>query len=88
MTVPTVPPPPRAPAGEARAGPLRAPVEAGGAIILAGAVLLAMDGASHHVLGNWAASVGVVRWEGELGEPLDVRDENSPGAEIAEEAAP
>jgi hypothetical protein len=39
-------------------------------------------------MGNCVASVVVARWEGFLGPPLAVSDEDSPGAEIAKEALP
>ena len=64
------------------------PGEAGVAMILAVDELMDMARTSINVMGNCVASVVVARWEGVLGPPLPVADENSPGAEIASEAAP
>ena len=64
------------------------PGEAGVAMILAVDELMDMARTSINVMGNCVASVVVARWEGVLGEPLSVRDENSPGAELAKKAIP
>jgi proton glutamate symport protein len=58
------------------------------AMILAVDELMDMARTSINVMGNCVASVVVARWEGALGEPLHVSDENSAGAEIAKQAAP
>jgi proton glutamate symport protein len=42
---------------------------------------------SINVTGNCVASVVVARWEGVLGQPIDVRNEDKPGEEIAAKAA-
>ena len=57
-------------------------------MILAVDELMDMARTSINVMGNCVASVVVARWEGVLGEPLSVRDENSPGAELAKKAIP
>ena len=59
------------------------PGEAGVAMILAVDELMDMARTSVNVMGNCVASVVVARWEGELGEPIPVRDESSPGPELA-----
>src|SRR5499427_5614747 len=64
------------------------PGEAGVAMILAVDELMDMARTSINVMGNCVASVVVARWEGVLAAPLQIRDENSPGAELAEEAVP
>jgi len=64
------------------------PGEAGVAMLLAVDELMDMARTSVNVMGNCVASVVVARWEGVLGDPLTIRDENSPGAELAEEAIP
>ncbi len=64
------------------------PGEAGVAIILAVDELMDMARTSVNVMGNCVASVVVARWEGVLGEPLSIRDENSPGAELTKKAIP
>ncbi len=64
------------------------PGEAGVAMILAVDELMDMARTSINVMGNCVASVVVARWEGVLGEPLSIRDENSPGAELAKKAIP
>src|SRR6202162_1509212 len=64
------------------------PGEAGVAMILAVDELMDMARTSINVMGNCVASVIVARGGGGLGEPLSVRDENSPGAELAKKAAP
>ena len=64
------------------------PGEAGVAMILAVDELMDMARTSINVMGNCVASVVVARWEGVLGEPIAVRDENSPGAELARKAQP
>jgi Na+/H+-dicarboxylate symporter len=63
------------------------PGEAGVAMILAVDELMDMARTSINVTGNCVASVVVARWEGVLGAPLRVRDEDSPGEEIAQKAA-
>jgi len=63
------------------------PGEAGVAMILSVDELMDMARTSINVMGNCVASVVVARWEGVLGSPLTVRNEDSPGAELAEEAA-
>src|SRR5262249_49486462 len=64
------------------------PGEAGVAMILAVDELMDMARTSINVMGNCVASVVVARWEGVLGPPLEVRNEDSPGAEIVAEAKP
>ena len=64
------------------------PGEAGVAMILAVDELMDMARTSINVMGNCVASVVVARWEGVLREPLPVQNEDAPGAELAEEAAP
>ena len=64
------------------------PGEAGVAMILAVDELMDMARTSINVMGNCVASVVVARWEGVLGPPLPVADEDAPGAEIAREAVP
>jgi Na+/H+-dicarboxylate symporter len=64
------------------------PGDAGVAMILAVDELCDMARTSVNVMGNCVASVVVARWEGVLGPPLQVRNEDSPGAEIAREAVP
>jgi len=43
---------------------------------------------SINVMGNCVASVVVARWEGVLGKPVTVKDEDAPGTELAQEAVP
>jgi proton glutamate symport protein len=57
-------------------------------LILAVDELMDMARTSINVMGNCVASVVVARWEGVLGPPLEVANEDSPGAEIAAKAAP
>ena len=64
------------------------PGEAGVAMILAVDELMDMARTSINVMGNCVASVVVARWEGVLGKPIAVDDEDAPGAELAGEAAP
>jgi Na+/H+-dicarboxylate symporter len=64
------------------------PGEAGVAMILAVDELMDMARTSINVMGNCVASVVVARWEGVLGEPIEVANEDAPGAEIARKAAP
>jgi len=64
------------------------PGEAGVAMILAVDELMDMARTSINVMGNCVASVVVARWEGVLGPPLRVEDEDAPGADIARQAAP
>jgi Na+/H+-dicarboxylate symporter len=64
------------------------PGEAGVAMILAVDELMDMARTSINVMGNCVASVVVARWEGVLGPPLKITDEDSPGVEIAKQAAP
>jgi len=64
------------------------PGEAGVAMILAVDELMDMARTSINVMGNCVASVVVARWEGVLGPPLRVEDEDSPGTDIARQAAP
>jgi Na+/H+-dicarboxylate symporter len=64
------------------------PGEAGVAMILAVDELMDMARTSINVTGNCVASVVVARWEGVLGPPLAVADEDSPGEELAAKAAP
>ena len=59
------------------------PGEAGVAMILAVDEIMDMARTSINVMGNCVASVVVARWEGVLGRPVHVRDESSPGAEVA-----
>ncbi len=59
------------------------PGEAGVAMILAVDELMDMARTSINVMGNCVASVVVARWEGVLGKPKHVRDEEAPAAEIA-----
>ncbi len=63
------------------------PGEAGVAMILAVDELMDMARTSINVMGNCVASVVVARWEGVLGQPIDVANEDSPGAQLAREAA-
>jgi Na+/H+-dicarboxylate symporter len=64
------------------------PGEAGVAMILAVDELMDMARTSINVMGNCVASVVVARWEGVLGQPLSIRDEDAPAAELAGAAAP
>src|SRR6476660_106595 len=64
------------------------PGEAGVAMILAVDELMDMARTSINVMGNCVASVVVARWEGVLGKPIKVSDEDSPGAQLAREAKP
>jgi proton glutamate symport protein len=64
------------------------PGEAGVAMILAVDELMDMARTSINVMGNCVASVVVARWEGVLGKPIAVADEDSPGAQLAREAVP
>ncbi|HEY1249858.1 MAG TPA: cation:dicarboxylase symporter family transporter [Thermoanaerobaculia bacterium] len=64
------------------------PGEAGVAMILAVDELMDMARTSINVMGNCVASVVVARWEKVLGPPLAVKNEDSPGVEIAREAVP
>jgi Na+/H+-dicarboxylate symporter len=64
------------------------PGEAGVAMILAVDELMDMARTSINVMGNCVASVVVARWEGVLGKPLRIHDENSPAAELVEAATP
>jgi len=64
------------------------PGEAGVAMILAVDELMDMARTSINVMGNCVASVVVARWEGVLGPPIEVRNEDAPGAEIAAKAKP
>ncbi len=64
------------------------PGEAGVAMILAVDELMDMARTSINVMGNCVASVVVARWEGVLGKPLPVKDEDAPGRELAREAIP
>jgi proton glutamate symport protein len=59
------------------------PGEAGVAMILAVDELMDMARTSINVMGNCVASVVVARWEGVLGRPMHVRDEDAPAAELA-----
>jgi proton glutamate symport protein len=63
------------------------PGEAGVAMILAVDELMDMARTSINVMGNCVASVVVARWEGVLGKPLSIRNEDAPANELAEEAA-
>jgi Na+/H+-dicarboxylate symporter len=62
------------------------PGEAGVAMILAVDELMDMARTSINVMGNCVASVVVARWEGVLGAPLPIRDEDAPAAELAKES--
>jgi len=64
------------------------PGEAGVAMILAVDELMDMARTSINVMGNCVASVVVARWEGVLGKPIAVTNEDSPGAQLAREAVP
>src|SRR5216683_426479 len=64
------------------------PGEAGVAMILAVDELMDMARTSINVMGNCVASVVVARWEGVLGKPIEVADEDAPGAQLAREAKP
>jgi Na+/H+-dicarboxylate symporter len=64
------------------------PGEAGVAMILAVDELMDMARTSINVMGNCVASVVVARWEKVLGPPLEVANEDAPGAEIAAKAEP
>ena len=57
-------------------------------MILAVDELMDMARTSINVMGNCVASVVVARWEGALGKPIAVANEDSPGAQLAREAAP
>ena len=59
------------------------PGEAGVAMILAVDELMDMARTSINVMGNCVASVVVARWEGVLGRPILVRNEDAPAAELA-----
>ncbi|MGE5276696.1 MAG: dicarboxylate/amino acid:cation symporter [Acidobacteriota bacterium] len=59
------------------------PGEAGVAMILAVDELMDMARTSVNVMGNCVASVVVARWEGVLGRPIPVRNEDAPAAELA-----
>jgi len=63
------------------------PGEAGVAMILAVDELMDMARTSINVMGNCVASVVVARWEGVLGKPLEVEDEDAPAADLAREVA-
>lgn len=58
------------------------PGEAGVAMILAVDELMDMARTSINVMGNCVASVVVARWEGVLGKPRHVHDEDAPAAEL------
>jgi len=58
------------------------PGEAGVAMILAVDELMDMARTSINVMGNCVASVVVARWEGVLGKPVEVKDEDAPGKEL------
>jgi len=58
------------------------PGEAGVAMILAVDELMDMARTSINVMGNCVASVVVARWEGVLGKPRRVADEDAPAAEL------
>ena len=58
------------------------PGEAGVAMILAVDELMDMARTSINVMGNCVASVVVARWEGVLGKPRHVRNEEAPAAEL------
>jgi len=57
-------------------------------MILAVDELMDMARTSINVMGNCVASVVVARWEGVLGKPLPIQDEDAPAAELAQEAVP
>jgi proton glutamate symport protein len=59
------------------------PGEAGVAMILAVDELMDMARTTINVMGNCVASVVVARWEGVLGEPRHVEDEDAPAAELS-----
>ena len=59
------------------------PGEAGVAMILAVDELMDMARTSINVMGNCVASVVVARWEGVLGKPRHVSDEDAPAAELS-----
>ena len=59
------------------------PGEARVAMILAVDELMDMARTSINVMGNCVASVVVARWEGVLGRPIPVRNEDAPAAELA-----
>jgi Na+/H+-dicarboxylate symporter len=63
------------------------PGEAGVTMILAVDEIMDMARTSINVMGNCVASVVVARWEGVLGEPLPVKNEDFPGAEVARGAS-
>jgi len=58
------------------------PGEAGVAMILAVDELMDMARTSINVMGNCVASVVVARWEGVLGKPRKIQDEDAPAAEL------
>ena len=59
-----------------------------GVIVILGVdELMDMARTSINVMGNCVASVVVARWEGVLGKPLDIEDEDAPAADLAREAA-
>ncbi len=58
------------------------PGEAGVAMILAVDELMDMARTSINVMGNCVASVVVARWEGVLGKPRHVEDEDAPAVEL------
>ena len=64
------------------------PGEAGVAMILAVDELMDMARTSINVMGNCVASVVVARWEGVLGEPRSIRDEDAPADELVGQAIP
>jgi Na+/H+-dicarboxylate symporter len=64
------------------------PGEAGVAMILAVDELMDMARTSINVMGNCVASVVVARWEGVLGDPIAIADEDAPGAQLGSEAVP
>jgi proton glutamate symport protein len=59
------------------------PGEAGVAMILAVDELMDMARTSINVMGNCVASVVVARWEGVLGKPRQIQDEDAPAAELS-----
>ena len=63
------------------------PGEAGVAMILAVDELMDMARTSINVMGNCVASVVVARWEGVLGKPLPIRNEDAPANELGGESA-
>jgi Na+/H+-dicarboxylate symporter len=63
------------------------PGEAGVAMILAVDELMDMARTSINVMGNCVASVVVARWEGVLGKPLPIRNEDAPADELGGESA-